>query len=260
MVANILKSRRMACFAVLSATDLVLTFWLLQGEKGVAYEANPLAAWWLGRFGWAGLAAFKLGTVVVVGCLLAFLLRRRPLVVRRVLTFGCAALVLVVLYSASLVAAIEFGVGSPEGRELVALDAASRNLRTRGEMAFAYTQLLHKCSKDLIAGRTTLHEAATQLEAMELTQDPSWGARGERAPHALSVREQVELQLGRFGLGELRNDPRAARAFLARLRAERPDGPWRDLAAWLLPEGAASTQAAGIARHDAIPTQRESGQ
>ena len=48
----------MICFFLLSVADLLLTCWLLGGE-GPFFEANPLAAWCLEQFGWAGLAGLK---------------------------------------------------------------------------------------------------------------------------------------------------------------------------------------------------------
>src|SRR5205085_2430927 len=56
---------RRALFVVLSAADLGLTWWLLE-RSGGAYEANPLARWWLLRCGWLGLAALEAGQVMLV--------------------------------------------------------------------------------------------------------------------------------------------------------------------------------------------------
>jgi len=43
-------------YAVLSVVDFVFTFALIRLSGGAAYEANPVAAAWLDRFGWPGLA------------------------------------------------------------------------------------------------------------------------------------------------------------------------------------------------------------
>src|SRR5437588_12828510 len=53
------RSWKLYLFAVLSAADFVMTWWLLRHGDGVVYESNPVANWWLGRFGWTGLAGFK---------------------------------------------------------------------------------------------------------------------------------------------------------------------------------------------------------
>jgi hypothetical protein len=98
--------RKLLFFAALSLADLSLTCLLLQGGGGRAYESNPVAAWWLSRFGWAGLAAFKLTLTVLVASLALAVSRRRPHAGGRVLAFGCSALLAVVLYSACLVSRV----------------------------------------------------------------------------------------------------------------------------------------------------------
>ena len=87
-------------FAALSVADFVQTYALIEG--GPAYEANPVAAEWLARHGWAGLAAFKgLLGLCVIGAV-ALLARRRPPVAARVLALGCAVLFGVGVYSRGL--------------------------------------------------------------------------------------------------------------------------------------------------------------
>lgn len=88
----------------LSILDFVFTFALIQLSDGMAYESNPIAAAFLDRHGWYGLAAFKaIGVMVFVGSV-AFVTVRRRWVGAAVATFGCAVLFSVVSYSHQLIA------------------------------------------------------------------------------------------------------------------------------------------------------------
>src|SRR5262249_41553021 len=53
--------RKLLLFLLLSLTDLWLTWFLVQRSDGAVYEGNPVAAWWLSRYGLPGLALFKGG-------------------------------------------------------------------------------------------------------------------------------------------------------------------------------------------------------
>src|SRR5262245_62038028 len=87
-------------YVLLNVVDWWLT-WRLVRLAG-AYEANPLAARVLDRFGFTGLALFKLSLVAVVLGVSAFLWSRRPRTARMLLSTGCGAVLLVVAYSAWL--------------------------------------------------------------------------------------------------------------------------------------------------------------
>src|ERR671923_2773942 len=76
-------------YALLSFLDLFLTWLLVDGVRGT-YEANPLAANILEAYGWAGLAAFKVGCVAIVLATGALLWRRRPRTARLVLGLACS--------------------------------------------------------------------------------------------------------------------------------------------------------------------------
>ena len=93
----------LACYLVLSATDLVYTSALLKGNCEVR-ESNPIAEACLERHGLWGLAAYKLGGVTVFVGSIALLARRRPRVAAGLVTIGCAALLSVVMYSHKLIA------------------------------------------------------------------------------------------------------------------------------------------------------------
>ena len=59
---------------------------------GVREAENCTDREWLHRYGWAGLAAFKLATVLVVTGMVWVIARYRPRLGSRVLTFGCGTL------------------------------------------------------------------------------------------------------------------------------------------------------------------------
>src|SRR3989442_1605336 len=86
----------MIAFGVVSLLDLGLTWLLVAGVAG-AYEANPLAADILERFGWGGLALFKL-TCVGVTLTAVYAVRTRASS-RRLLQVACLASGAVVIYS-----------------------------------------------------------------------------------------------------------------------------------------------------------------
>lgn len=92
----------LAFYAFLSVLDWLLTFALLRLHPG-AVESNPLAAEWLSRFGWHGLALYKIAGVLVFFAAVVLILRRKPSVAAVVVTCGCATLVWVTIYSHGLV-------------------------------------------------------------------------------------------------------------------------------------------------------------
>ncbi len=91
----------LAVYVVVSFLDWQLS-WVLIARTGQAYEANPLAAFVLDHFGWAGLGLFKIGVVALVTTLAWFLCCRRPLAARRILQFAGLSGLAVVSYSLAL--------------------------------------------------------------------------------------------------------------------------------------------------------------
>jgi hypothetical protein len=91
----------LALYALLSATDWLMTFALLRLHPG-AVEANPLAAACLEQHGWNGLALYKVGGVLVFVGSVILLARRRPKVAVGVVALGCAALLTVTVYTHGL--------------------------------------------------------------------------------------------------------------------------------------------------------------
>lgn len=90
-------------FAALSVADFVQTYALIEG--GPAHEANPVAAHWLERHGWIGLALFKGLVCVCVFGAVALLARRGSPAAGRLLAAGCAVLLGVGVYSRGLLVA-----------------------------------------------------------------------------------------------------------------------------------------------------------
>lgn len=90
-------------FAALSVADFVQTYALIEG--GPAHEANPVAAHWLERHGWTGLALFKGLVCLCVFGTVALLARRGSPAAGRLLATGCAVLFGVAIYSRALLTA-----------------------------------------------------------------------------------------------------------------------------------------------------------
>ncbi len=88
-------------FLALSAADFVQTYVLVEG--GAVREGNPVAAEWLARHGWVGLAAFKASLTLTVLGVVGLLARRGSPAAGRVLGLGCAVLLGVAVYSRGLV-------------------------------------------------------------------------------------------------------------------------------------------------------------
>jgi hypothetical protein len=169
---------KQALFVLLSLADLALTCWLLARSGGQLYEANPVASWWLARHGAVGLACFKSAVVLLVLALVVVIARRRPCAAGRILSFGCASLVLVIGYSISL---CRTALLTPQERRTAALAEANREIDTinrqtqaelrRREPARAFMAELRK---GLLEGRINLREAANRLAASDMGRDPAW--------------------------------------------------------------------------------------
>ena len=93
---------RLTLYALLSCADLALTYMLIRTGEGEVYESNPIAEAWLNSYGWTGLALYKLGIVLIVATLAAFISLSRPRTGGHVLSFACLSVALVVGYSVHL--------------------------------------------------------------------------------------------------------------------------------------------------------------
>jgi hypothetical protein len=108
-------------FFLLSLIDLFLTWRLLLQSHGQVYESNPIAEWWLSRYGWPGLAAFKIGMASAVAVLTIAISMARPRTGGRVLLFACTALLIVVAYSCHISSARGMPVSDLTAEELCVL-------------------------------------------------------------------------------------------------------------------------------------------
>ena len=97
-----LHPRRLLLFATLSLLDLVLTYKVVHAGGGYVYESNPIANEWLVRFGWAGLAFFKVLAMSIALFSVVLVSVYRPRTGSRLLNFACLAVLVVVVYSFSL--------------------------------------------------------------------------------------------------------------------------------------------------------------
>jgi hypothetical protein len=150
-------------FVGLSFLDLFLTWRLMEAPHGAVYEANPLAAAVLVRFGWLGLGLFKLACVGVALGSIFLLSRWRPALGSRLLAFTCPGLLILVSYSLFLLA-----TGAPGNKALPVLDTEVRRAeRLEGE--FQKTQVcarvINRLGHDLAHGRRELAGALTALIA-----------------------------------------------------------------------------------------------
>jgi hypothetical protein len=150
-------------FVTLSVLDLLLTWRLVEAPHSRVYEANPLAAAVLLRFGWLGLGVFK--TVCVASGLGAIVLvnRWRPALGLRLLGLLCPALLGVVGYSAALLAAgpsdrVTQKILEREAQRGVVLD---REL----QLGQDYGDLCRQLGYELAAGNVDLQAALRTLNA-----------------------------------------------------------------------------------------------
>lgn len=91
-------------YVVLSAMDLFLTFFLLQQEikNGEFVESNPVATYFLHRWGIKGMIYFKFGMIGVVCVLTQVIARWRPRTARLLLVFAILVVTYVLVYSVRL--------------------------------------------------------------------------------------------------------------------------------------------------------------
>ena len=87
-------------FILVSAADIFMT-WILLSTGGFV-ESNPVARYFLETWGKKGFVGFKMLSVTVV-CVIAQIVALQKLeLARRILNFGSVVVLLVVLYSVSL--------------------------------------------------------------------------------------------------------------------------------------------------------------
>jgi hypothetical protein len=165
-------ARKLLAFAGLGALDFGLTWHLVRAGGGAVREANLVAAWLLGNYGWAGLAAFKAATMGLAAGLGVLIYLRRPAAGHRVLAFGCAALAAVVLYSGYL--CHDLRKPPAPGTAEAALASENDRLDAGLERSRQYYATLVEVARDVRAGRRSLEDGTRRLAATEQARDPNW--------------------------------------------------------------------------------------
>lgn len=103
----VLLETETAWFVLMSALDFAVTLILLNqpglnNQEMLFFESNPIAAYFLNRWGIKGLLFFKAFIVGVVVLICQFVARHNALLARRVLFLGTAIVSGVVIYSVLL--------------------------------------------------------------------------------------------------------------------------------------------------------------
>jgi hypothetical protein len=209
--------RKLALFTALSLADLALTWLLLEQPSRGAYESNPVAAWWLSCFGWAGLAAFKASTVLLVAAVTQVVARHRPHAAGRILTFACLALLSVVLYSGSLLGATT--EAGDEADYTFAL-AKERELDGLAQRRQVYHSTLERLQEDLAAGRCALAETMEALEETEYVRMGDWERLVGWPYSAPTVRERLAAHVVNSLVRSLSDDPSRASLVAQELDAQ----------------------------------------
>lgn len=211
--------RKQLLFALLSAADFALTWWLLTRPDGGAYEANPVAAWWLARAGWLGLALYKAGVVGVVVASTAAIARRRPQVAGRVLWLACACLAAVVTYSAALGGTAQGASDNDAAVTNVQLDEINRQTHERNRRREPGRALMRRLIGDVPAGRCTLCEGVEQMLACEGSDPERLRLLAIDYPD-VSVEQRFACWICFRILSPLRTDPDALRRMAHWLEGE----------------------------------------
>jgi hypothetical protein len=156
---------------VLSLCDLALTWWLLERSGRAVAEGNPVADWWLSRYGWFGLACFKAALVFIVVLLTGIIARQRPRAAGKVLAFACAVLTAVVIHGAVLG---QTAPTSAESSEDINRGLEDMNVHTRRVTAGTkpYSEFLERMVDRLAGGESTLAEAVERLMTWDRNRDP----------------------------------------------------------------------------------------
>lgn len=209
-------SLKLGLFAFLSLADLGLTWYLLRHSDGAVYEGNPVARRFLLAYGWAGLAVFKAALVLLTAGICLAIARRRPRAAGHVLTFACATLAGVVLYSCSL----SVWGRSGEVAEMAGLLEKERRLDDKARKGREYRDLLERLAQDLVARRRTLDEAVTVLGQSSNGRDASWLAQLREVYDCRSARESLAANLIQHAVLSRRDVPPLARAIAADLEAD----------------------------------------
>lgn len=87
---------------VVSALDVIMTYYLLTRDEGGFTESNPIAKYFLDRWGMAGMAYFKASMTMVVCVITQIVARKNSVLAKQVLGLATLIIVAVVIYSVRL--------------------------------------------------------------------------------------------------------------------------------------------------------------
>jgi hypothetical protein len=161
---------RRALFVALALADLLMTSYLLGAAPEQFYESNPVARWCLSHGGWAGLAGFKVATVLLALAAVAVVARRRPRVAGCVLRLACGATALVVVYICGL-AFVARDLPSQK-----ALTEQGRRIDEQLRPVQAYCRVMDRLTKDLCSVPCAVGEAVACFAATNHTGSRAWSA------------------------------------------------------------------------------------
>jgi hypothetical protein len=99
--------RETSLFLLVSGLDLLMTCLLLGvsmqgGFKLTFYECNPIADFFLYRWGIVGFASFKLFMVIFIATIVQIIAREMLETARKVINFGNVVVAVVVIYASTL--------------------------------------------------------------------------------------------------------------------------------------------------------------
>jgi hypothetical protein len=220
---HIVHPGKLLLFAALSASDLYLTYRLVEQSGGQVYESNPIANAWLSSYGWAGLAVFKLTAMLLVAATVIFISLSQPRKAGNVLRFACLALGAVVVYSSWLLGLFP-GSASAQTAALIRVTEASKQLDVRVQGHHAYVQVMEELTEKLVAGTCTLDEAVDQAAVLTENEDTRMWVESLHYRHpGLSVRECLAADLRERVAERAHEAAKPRRAdYLARKRSPRP--------------------------------------
>ncbi len=95
-------------FVTLNIFDVMLTVWLL--ETGSFYESNPIANFFLARWGMFGMTAYKIVSLAAILLTVTGIAVSQRQTARAVLILGSLVFAAVVLYSSALLVSFHWSV------------------------------------------------------------------------------------------------------------------------------------------------------
>ena len=107
---GLLFETEVSWFVLVSALDVALTFLVLHySNSGMTHapivESNPVAQWFIVRWGFQGMAGYKLMMTLTVVVIAEFVGRQKPMVAKVLLWGGTIVVGAVVIHSARLLMA-----------------------------------------------------------------------------------------------------------------------------------------------------------